>query len=712
MDAARPAYQYQNPLTPGYIRVLLLHPDQSLRTASGQKLAHFALHTVRLNLVIRDLPEQDPNSPAVLYSALSYVWGNQDTRHTIAIDHTTFEVGENLFAALCHLLGRFVPPYWIDAICINQNDDTEKEGQLKQMGDVYRKARRVIVWLGPGDAERGKAMAQIDKIGASALAERIDELTAKHLKQWPDFGMREQWSGIRTGLEAVMNSSFAKGDFPVSAFLDLMDNAWFERAWTMQELAVANHFSATFVCGTDQISYEHLAPGYKLFLLWYAGHLRDIKAATSWPSKVYQINKFYRRVGILLPRIPNSRAAMTLGFRKRFWEASGEHIDLMELLTSSYALDSATSLKCHDPRDKIYALKGLTKDAAFLGGDGLYSRPFQKLFIDVARHLVSSGNLDVLSLCRGRPQEPVVLDSFWPPWSLASKLPSSAWPEPAPVSRASVGSSMTWTRSIGRLAFNGRPVLSPILGPTLPGRDASLPSWVPDWSAPIGQPWGLYKANGLFQACLQPEVNSALAFSGPQMSLRLCGWQVDTIKELGEVWQASVESFDWLGARMMLETVERFVKKSSRYPQSAQPHGIPDAIWRIPIGNKEHNELMQTVIATKASHQASLEMKKELCRWLPGTRIYSAAFTSYMNMMWSMYDSRPFISLAGGYVGLCPAAARAGDGVYCLAGCHVPYILRESAPGRHTLVGEAYVEGIMHGEFDTANSTADSIEIV
>ena len=37
---------------------------------------------------------------------------------------------------------------WVDAICINQNDDVEKSWQVAMMWDIYQKAETVRVWLG------------------------------------------------------------------------------------------------------------------------------------------------------------------------------------------------------------------------------------------------------------------------------------------------------------------------------------------------------------------------------------------------------------------------------------------------------------------------------------------------------------------------------------------------------------------------------------
>lgn len=39
---------------------------------------------------------------------------------------------------------------WADAICINQDNNTEKGHQVKRMGKVYENAKEVLAWLGKG----------------------------------------------------------------------------------------------------------------------------------------------------------------------------------------------------------------------------------------------------------------------------------------------------------------------------------------------------------------------------------------------------------------------------------------------------------------------------------------------------------------------------------------------------------------------------------
>jgi hypothetical protein len=58
---------------------------------------------------------------------------------------------------------------------------------------------------------------------------------------------------------------------------------------------------------------------------------------------------------------------------------------------------------------------------------------------------------------------------------------------------------------------------------------------------------------------------------------------------------------------------------------------------------------------------------------------------------------RTFFITRDGYMGICPRWARSSDSVALLAGLNTPFIVREA--GEHySLIGPAYVEGIMLGE--------------
>lgn len=76
------------------------------------------------------------------YAALSYTWGdaNRMRRLVVEEDGRSFElrVTENLDSALRHIAinGEF----WIDAVCINQDEELEKSWQVQQMWTIYNSA--------------------------------------------------------------------------------------------------------------------------------------------------------------------------------------------------------------------------------------------------------------------------------------------------------------------------------------------------------------------------------------------------------------------------------------------------------------------------------------------------------------------------------------------------------------------------------------------
>ena len=102
------------------------------------------------------------------FSALSYVWGVDAPSSIHTISCGTFEIplSENGCSALLHLrkkLGAFT--IWIDAICIDQANQDEKEHQIPWMGRIYSQAQTVYLWLGQGNAQSDRAMGYLAKAG-------------------------------------------------------------------------------------------------------------------------------------------------------------------------------------------------------------------------------------------------------------------------------------------------------------------------------------------------------------------------------------------------------------------------------------------------------------------------------------------------------------------------------------------------------------------
>ena len=72
------------------------------------------------------------------YEALSYVWGDESVRAPILANGVLTTVTTNLESALRHLrLPDEARVMWVDALCIDQNDMSERNHQVSIMGEIY-----------------------------------------------------------------------------------------------------------------------------------------------------------------------------------------------------------------------------------------------------------------------------------------------------------------------------------------------------------------------------------------------------------------------------------------------------------------------------------------------------------------------------------------------------------------------------------------------
>jgi hypothetical protein len=128
-------YQYQ-PLDPenNEIRLLKLYPTDPSRRHG---------EPVECSLIITSLED------ALSYKALSYTWGSQRHTEAIFLDRRGFKITLSLETALLQLRSDRVRLVWIDALCINQDDSSERSEQVSKMRTIYERAEEVLVWLGP-----------------------------------------------------------------------------------------------------------------------------------------------------------------------------------------------------------------------------------------------------------------------------------------------------------------------------------------------------------------------------------------------------------------------------------------------------------------------------------------------------------------------------------------------------------------------------------
>jgi hypothetical protein len=148
----------------------------------------------------------------IKYEALSYTWGDSKLQDFISLNGNITSVTVNLTRALEDIrLDHGTRVLWVDALCINQEDTTERNHQVKQMGAIYQKAERVVVWLG-----RPKIFEVVNR------ASVLDSLEKPF-----DPGLLE-YSVSHLNLKAKWQEVFALCELP-----------YWHRLWIVQEIGLA-----------------------------------------------------------------------------------------------------------------------------------------------------------------------------------------------------------------------------------------------------------------------------------------------------------------------------------------------------------------------------------------------------------------------------------------------------------------------------------------
>ena len=137
------------------------------------------------------------------------------------VEHRFSLVTGNLHAALQHLRSEQEPlSIWIDQICINQQDQEERNQQVMLMHEIFSNSDQVLIWLGKDTQPYEKGLLFTIKLLAhtSYLEAQLDD---DRVARVVDYTNSQDMDEILPSLSA------------------LYENRWFSRTWTFQE-AVCN----------------------------------------------------------------------------------------------------------------------------------------------------------------------------------------------------------------------------------------------------------------------------------------------------------------------------------------------------------------------------------------------------------------------------------------------------------------------------------------
>ncbi|KAJ3527913.1 hypothetical protein NM208_g10467 [Fusarium decemcellulare] len=306
------------------------------------------------------------------FEALSYTWGTEPPCGFIIVEGTTvtkFPVRENLLAVLQQL--RYTDnsrTLWIDAICINQNDNDERRIQVGRMASIYRLCYRVVVWLGPEEDNSNLALQALNKIGL-----QIELFTDWSRTLSPD-GTEKSWFLPETVIPYDEETWSAIGR--------LLERPWFRRLWVVQEFKLGNS-SSIMQCGQEVI-----------------------------PTSIFR-----RAVVCLSQKLDRAKEIS--------WETL---LDTNQLVYSSDKLCFRVMMSqvkeklCSDPRDKIYGVLSLAPKGLAADVPADYTKDPGQLFLDLfLAHAKNVRRLEMFHQCSQLSRN-LDIPSWVPDWTAPSMV--------------------------------------------------------------------------------------------------------------------------------------------------------------------------------------------------------------------------------------------------------------------------------------------------
>ncbi|KAF3762093.1 HET-domain-containing protein [Cryphonectria parasitica EP155] len=358
----------------------------------------------RASLIPVSLADEDPQ-----YLAISYAWGdpspigrferhpdgcwNEAENEAERYEGNTIEYNKAVLAIVSTLVQPGATLYlWIDAVCINQNDLDERANQVTLMGQVYSRARQVVVFVGEADDDAARALDLAGDFN------RFRSIVGDHL----NFSGQDELAAacLRAGLDRQV----------WLYLLRLFLRPWFYRYWVIQEVVLGTN--PVMICGRHAASWS------------------DMVQTCQWA------NKSSVNIGTQLHQAGISRVE-----KQRLLAASdrGAHVCRLENLRTyghdtsaafTWILRSFDTCRTTDPRDRIFAILGLPHVAgmntAALKPD--YTIKVEDLYVRAAKGAILQGEaMPTLAFAGMGYRRSLNLPSWVPDWTCLPAAFGSFW---------------------------------------------------------------------------------------------------------------------------------------------------------------------------------------------------------------------------------------------------------------------------------------------
>jgi hypothetical protein len=672
--------------------------------ADGKPLRLIKLdNTADGGLEIRLISHQLSSAPS--YTAISYRWGDERRSCTLSIGKAGAGAALPVTATVYEMLnalrpdpGNTNPLYlWVDFVCINQDDPFEKDQQIPLMRDIYAGACEVVCYLGQAPD--------------AALAHEFVPL----LSAFWIYITTMQGLGVSVPPDQMLVNPFIQQPDGLTAFRRLIANQYWTRAWIIQEIICGQKIRLRY--GDRYMVWDNLGEVLSLFWARSAGITSLFGALAEEPSGT----------AILALNCINN-----LGVIKELLLTNGPP-PLQDVLLM------ARHSRATEPRDKVLAILGLSRDVASPSLQPNHTLTTQQVYTNAVWHCLQQGEFALLNLA-GRIHHATTnspLSEALPSWvpDLSSD-PSLLWPLDNPQAGYTAGGSPS-SSSVGlspdgavlsargfvagRIAAIAPPIHKALMSMTDGQAVCNLgddpEAFIPVHGSWLKNLWGLVKR---LVPADYPPARADVSF----VNLIDCSYDGDADGDRRSDRDNEAETRE--------DTVREILAVHQDLNDSALQSRI-EAFWRTLVGDEvpdddarigvifpapEHvaNDFSAYTDFVFAAYAASLAPSistpgsdGDLEQWLMGLDIHEEARRG--NLRFSAFAGRKawprrFAVTDRGYMALMLDGVEVGDEVVVFYGARTPYVVRRVEDGtgdgdegeRYELLAEAYLHGFMQGE--------------
>ncbi|KAF2107031.1 hypothetical protein BDV96DRAFT_590000, partial [Lophiotrema nucula] len=488
------------------------------------------------------------------------------------------------------------------------------------MGYVYSRAQKIMIWLGSTNEYSELFLDACDlwyqgrftKISEEATFVRLMHEFPEACRTFSLYPYVGQQYTTRGSCEQVAGNESEPHSTQLSrashllsrCYRNMFDLSWFHRIWVLQEVL------------RDSVQVSQYIKMYttKRSIIW----------DRFWKLSIFLHARAGKSSGIATSSLHNisvntnfSATSWTDLIRSASFNRAFGTLDILAVVKATRRFLSS------DPRDKLFAILNLTREAGNSGQHQeriivhqshaskdklirpVYSKTFEQVLIDFACwHVGYTGSLRILNFKSASPDA------------------------------ALVGSYPSWVPNICQLDEH------------LPFTDVGVPFWSWPVFEVAGYPWPSLAVHGIRVACIEALLPGPFPF-GHRLTSN------DPIEQN----RGSKEFFTFLS--------QQYYDESLHGPDELEffLHSVPMLGRRTPDRRENFRHWIQSRNEDHHEHQAD-----------------ASSWTSEIRNFWCNHHIFTS-SLAGSSPGVCPSFAEAGDLIVAFYGCSVPYLIRPGYGG-------------------------------